>query len=47
MDDDVEVVEQDPTALPLTLPANWPDSGLAQPFLDLLDDCADLTVVGR
>ena len=44
--DDVEVVEQDPAAFPLTLTAHGPGPGLAQPVLDLVHDRPHLAVVG-
>jgi hypothetical protein len=46
MDDEVEVVEEDPAAFALALPADRPGTGLAQPLLDLLHDGPHLAVVG-
>src|SRR5215467_9309819 len=46
VDDQVEVVEQDPAPFALALPAHRPGTGLAQPLLDLIYDGPHLAVVG-
>ena len=46
MDDDVQVVEQDPALLPLAFPADRAGTGETQLLLDFIHDRAHLTVVG-
>src|SRR5687767_11519190 len=48
MDDDVDVVQQDPAGLAVALAAHRLGAELlVQPLLDLVDDRLDLAVVGR
>ena len=46
VDHDVQVVQQDPAAFPLSLTAHRPGAGLAQLLLDRVDDRPYLAVIG-
>src|ERR1700722_10548837 len=45
VDHDVEIVQENPAALPLSLPAHRPDPGQAHSLFDLVDDRTNLAVV--